>query len=44
MFTLEIDGKPTLVFGAKNLREAHELYREEWLRRQREGCAVRDRS
>jgi hypothetical protein len=21
MFTLEIDGKPTLVFGAKNLRE-----------------------
>ena len=32
MFTLEIDGKPTLVFGAKNLQEAHELCREEWLR------------
>lgn len=32
MFTLEIDGKPTLVFEAKTLREAHELCREEWLR------------
>jgi hypothetical protein len=32
MFALEINGKPTLVFGAKNLREAHELCREEWLR------------
>jgi hypothetical protein len=28
MFTLEIDGRPTFVFGAKNLREAHELCRE----------------
>jgi len=44
IFALENDGKPTLVFGAKNLREAHELYREEWLRRQGEGGCLPLRS
>src|SRR4051794_35177983 len=32
VFTMEIDGKPTLAFGAKNHREAWELCRENWLR------------
>ena len=30
-FTLDVGGKPTLTFEAKNLREAHEICREEWL-------------
>jgi hypothetical protein len=29
---MEIDGKPTIVFEAKNLREASELCKEDWLR------------
>jgi hypothetical protein len=29
---MDIDGKPTLVFEAKNVREAFELCREDWLR------------
>jgi len=32
IFTLDIDGKPTLSFEAKNLREAHEICHEKWLR------------
>jgi hypothetical protein len=32
IFTIEIGGKPTLVFEAKNLHEAHELCHEKWLR------------
>ena len=32
IFTIETGGTPTLVFQAKNLREAHELCREQWLR------------
>jgi len=32
IFTLEIDRKPVLSFEAKNLREAHEICHEEWLR------------
>jgi hypothetical protein len=32
IFTLEIGGTPTLTFEARNLREAHELCREEWLK------------
>jgi hypothetical protein len=32
VFTMEIDGKPTLAFEAKNLREASELCKEDWLR------------
>jgi len=32
IFTLDIDRKPTLTFEAKNLREAHEICHEEWLR------------
>jgi hypothetical protein len=32
IFVLEIDGKPTLAFEAKSLREAGELCHEEWLR------------
>jgi hypothetical protein len=32
VFALEIGGKPVLTFEAKNLREAHELCREHWLR------------
>jgi hypothetical protein len=31
IFTIEIGVVPTLVFEAKNLREAHELCREQWL-------------
>lgn len=32
VFALEIGGKPILTFEAKNLREAHELCHEHWLR------------
>ncbi|HSZ76599.1 MAG TPA: hypothetical protein VK775_04330 [Chthoniobacterales bacterium] len=32
VFTLDIGGKPTLTFEAKNLRESSELCRESWLR------------
>ena len=32
-FTIEISGTPTLTFEANNLRKAHELCREEWLKR-----------
>jgi hypothetical protein len=32
IFTIEIGGKPTFVFEAKNLREAHELCHEQWLK------------
>jgi hypothetical protein len=32
IFTMEIGGKPTLTFEAKNLREAHELCQEQWLK------------
>jgi hypothetical protein len=32
VFTLEIDGKPTLAFEARQLREAAELCNEQWLR------------
>jgi hypothetical protein len=31
IFTIKIGGTPTLTFEAQNLREAHELCREEWL-------------
>jgi hypothetical protein len=30
-FALEVDGKPTLVFEARNLREAQALCKEAWL-------------
>ena len=32
VFAMDIDGKPTLAFEAKNLREASELCKEDWLR------------
>jgi hypothetical protein len=32
VFTIEIGGTPTLTFEAHNLREAHELCQEEWLK------------
>ncbi|HMF67892.1 MAG TPA: hypothetical protein VK602_09825 [Phyllobacterium sp.] len=32
VFALDVGGKPVLTFEAKNLREAHELCHEEWLR------------
>jgi hypothetical protein len=32
IFTIDVDGKPTVAFEARNLREAHELSREEWFR------------
>lgn len=32
IFALEVDGKPTIAFEAKNFREASELRNEEWLR------------
>jgi hypothetical protein len=32
VFAMEIDGKPIVAFEAKNLREASELCKEEWLR------------
>jgi hypothetical protein len=31
-FTLEVDGRPTLIFEARNTREAQELCKEAWLR------------
>jgi hypothetical protein len=32
VFMIEVDGKPTLTFEARQLREAAELSKEEWLR------------
>jgi hypothetical protein len=32
VFALEVDGKPTLAFEAKNTREARQLCKEPWLR------------
>jgi hypothetical protein len=32
VFAMDIDGKPTFAFEAKNLREASELCKEVWLR------------
>jgi hypothetical protein len=32
IFTIEVDGKPTVAFEARQLREAAELSKEEWLR------------
>jgi hypothetical protein len=32
IFTIEIGGTPTLTFEVQNLREAHELCREQWLK------------
>ena len=32
IFTIEIDDTPTLTFEVQNLREAHELCREQWLK------------
>jgi hypothetical protein len=32
IFTIEVDGKPTVVFEAGNWSEAKELSREEWFR------------
>jgi len=32
IFTLDIDGRPILSFEARNLREAHEICHEAWLR------------
>ena len=32
IFTIEIGDRPTLTFEAQNLREAHELCREQWLK------------
>ena len=32
IFTLDIDGRPTLAFEAKNLRESQQLCHESWLR------------
>src|ERR1700730_13702368 len=32
IFTIEIGDTPTLTFEAQNLREAHELCHEEWLK------------
>ena len=32
IFTIDVDGKPTVAFEVKNLREAAELSREEWFR------------
>jgi hypothetical protein len=32
VFTLDVGGKPTLSFEAKNLREAWEICHEEWLK------------
>jgi hypothetical protein len=31
IFTIEVDGKPTVAFEARQLREAAELCQEEWL-------------
>jgi hypothetical protein len=32
IFTIEIGGTPTLTFETQNLREAHELCHEQWLK------------
>ena len=32
IFTIDVDGKPTVTFEAEQLREAAELCKEEWLR------------
>ena len=32
IFTIEIGGTPTLTFEVQNLREAHELCHEQWLK------------
>jgi|EndMetStandDraft_5_1072996.scaffolds.fasta_scaffold1334820_2 hypothetical protein len=32
VFTLDVDGKPTLSFEAMSAREANELIREQWFR------------
>jgi hypothetical protein len=32
IFTIEVDGKPTIVFEASSWSEAKELSREEWFR------------
>lgn len=32
IFTIEVDGKATIAFEAKNLREATELCHDEWVR------------
>jgi hypothetical protein len=32
IFTIEIEGTPTLTFETQNLREAHELCHEQWLK------------
>jgi hypothetical protein len=32
VFTVEVDGRPTVAFEARQLREAAELCREEWFR------------
>ena len=32
IYTIEVDGKPTVAFEARQLREAAELSKEEWLR------------
>jgi hypothetical protein len=32
IFTIEIGATPTLTFEAQNLREAHELCHEQWLK------------
>jgi hypothetical protein len=32
IFTLDIDGRPTVAFEAKNLREASQLSHEQWFR------------
>jgi len=39
VFTVDVDGKPTIAFEAKNLREAHELSSEEGSRA--DLCALR---
>jgi hypothetical protein len=32
VFTLEVDGRPTLLFEARRTREAQEICKESWLR------------
>jgi hypothetical protein len=32
IFTIEVGGTPTLTFEAQDVREAHELCREQWLK------------
>lgn len=32
VFTMDVDGKPTFAFEAKNFREASELCKEDWVR------------